>query len=65
MIMRKYYYFEISKSSSKLAYTLEGKACRLRRTLDKRQAYRTSSKWLIKHMVSKWLVGYYYWVVEG
>ena len=63
-IMRKYYYFRDKQGYFKLAYTPEGKRV-IARTWNKRQAYRTSSKWLIKHMVSKWLVGYYYWVEEG
>lgn len=56
--MRKYYYFRDKQGHFKLAYTPEGKRL-IMRTWNKRQAYRTSSKWLIKHMVSKWLVGYY------
>ena len=62
--MRKYYYFRDKQGYFKLSYTQEGERVMLR-TTDKRQAYRTSSKWLIKHMVSKWLAGYYYWVEEG
>ena len=53
--MRKYYYFRDKQGYFKLAYTPEGKRVILR-TWNKRQAYRTSSKWL---------VGYYYWVEEG
>lgn len=62
--MRKYYYFRDKQGYFKLAYTPEGNRV-IVRTWNKRQSYRTSSKWLIKHMVSKWLVGYYYWVEEG
>ncbi|AVO66264.1 hypothetical protein [Weissella cibaria] len=62
--MRKYYYFKDRRGYFKLAYTPEGKRV-IARTWNKQQAYRTSSKWLIKHMVSKWLAGYYYWVEEG
>ncbi|MBJ7664586.1 hypothetical protein [Weissella confusa] len=62
--MRKYYYFRDKQGYFKLAYTPEGKRV-IARTWNKRQAYRTSSKWLIKHMVSKWLADYYYWVEEG
>ena len=57
--MRKYYYFRDNQGYFKLAYTPEGKRV-IARTWNKRQAYRTSSKWLIK-----WLAGYYYWVEEG
>ena len=62
--MRRYYYFRDKQGHIKLAYTPEGNRV-IVRTWNKRQAYRTSSQWLIKHMVSKWLVGYYYWVEEG
>ncbi|COI17336.1 hypothetical protein [Weissella confusa] len=62
--MRKYYYFRDKQGYFKLTYTPEGKRVMVR-TPNKREAYRTSSKWLIKYMVSKWLVGYYYWVEEG
>ena len=62
--MRKYYYFRDNQGYFKLSYTPEGKRV-IVRMWNKRQAYQTSSKWLSKHMVSKWLVGYYYWVEEG
>lgn len=62
--MRTYYYFKDRQGYFKLGYDREGKRVMMR-TTDKRHAYRTSSEWLVKHMVSKWLVDYYYWIEEG
>ena len=64
MIMRKYYYFRDKQGYFQVTYKSDGERLLLH-TWDKKKAYRTSSKWLIKHMVSKWLAGYYYWVEEG
>lgn len=59
--MRTYYYFRDHSGWFKENYTMDGKLY-WTHTNNLREAFRVDSKWLIKHQVSKQLVGYYYWV---
>lgn len=61
--MRTYFYFKDHDGWFRETYDLQGKVHWVH-TNNIKQAYRTSSVWLINHLISKELAGYYYWVEE-